>query len=283
MLTKKSDYFETNSNITILIKTHTNNIPYHTHNFLELVYVLDGQATHMVNGDSVTISKGDYFLIDYGVAHQYTPLSKTPFQIINCMFVPQFIDETLHNCQHFGDVAENYQVNFTYHAMKTPSKFLCHDSNGKIRKILMEMKEEFDQKQSGYQEMIRAQLILLLIHSMRKLEPTQSGYDEADVTQQIVKYIKKHYSERLSLDAITKSYNYSLSYISRIFKAETGYSFREYVKMIRIRESCRLLTCTDKKISDVAEAVGYSDVKFFTATFKELMGMSPGKYRASYK
>lgn len=283
MIEKKVDHFKTNKNISIRYREHSELLAFHKHNFLELVYVLDGEAIHSINDSSMTITKGDYFLIDYDVFHQYDPLPGSTLKIINCMFVPQLIDETLHDCQRFENVAENYLVNFTFHAMRTPDKFMCHDSDGYILKRFMDMKEEYEKKEVGYQEMIRSLLIQVLISSMRQLQlPTPSDFED-DMVKRIIEYVNEYYYLKLSLNDITKNSNYALSSISTIFKNQTGYTFRDYVKTVRIRESCRMLATTNKKVVEIATTVGYPDIKFFNKTFKEIMGMSPNQYRSSVK
>ena len=76
-----------------------------------------------------------------------------------------------------------------------------------------------------------------------------------------------------------QEHHFSLQYISRKFKQETGITFREYLQKIRIEKSCVLLAGSDLRISEIASAVGYDDIKFFNSMFKKLVMMSPREYR----
>lgn len=71
----------------------------HSHQFLELSYVLEGKATHTTEGITTVLSKGDYFIIDYNRYHEYQQIGDTPFVIMNCLFLPSLIDETLTGCE----------------------------------------------------------------------------------------------------------------------------------------------------------------------------------------
>ena len=80
----------------------------HSHNFFELVYVTDGSAIHTVEGTPAEISKGDYFIIEYGCSHAYSNCRN--FGVINCLFVPEFIDATLKGCKSYSQLITNYLI-----------------------------------------------------------------------------------------------------------------------------------------------------------------------------
>ncbi len=77
--------------------------------------------------------------------------------------------------------------------------------------------------------------------------------------------------------------HYSLSHISRKFKDETDVSFNKYITEVRIREACRLIANTDKKINEIANLSGYNDIKHFQFTFKKITGKSPRDFKKLFK
>lgn len=274
------------SNLKIMVniseKSHL--LDYHEHDFLELAYVLEGSAEHYINDASFIISKGDYFIVDYGVKHKYQKLNDNgTLKIMNCLFSPQLIDETLKHCRRFEEVANHYLINFNMHNLETnPTKFLYQDTDGQILRVLKRMLTEYENKDMGYQEILRGQLIELLIRTMRKIRLPDSESVDNSIVQHVIKHVQKHYAEKLSLEEITKKYNFSLSHTSYMFKKATGFSFQEYVQTVRIKESCRLLVNTSKLISEIAYSVGYADTKFFNELFKRQLGLTPRQYRKIY-
>lgn len=280
---KSVSYTVQNTGIKIVYSDRAFDTEYHEHDFLELAYIVSGKAKHIIDGNSMHIEKGDYFIVDYNTTHKYETYNNRPFALINCMFSPKLIDETLHKCHHFEDIATSYQVNVNYRNLDAkPTKFLYHDENGTIFHILKMMLEEYEIKDLGCQEILKSYMIQLLIKTMRKIKlPTAENLDN-NMVQHIIKYVQKHYHEKISLEEIAKKYGYSLSYISRIFKNEVGMTFQEYVQSIRIQESYRLLINTSKKVLDIAMSVGYSDVRFFYDIFKKQTGMTPTQYRKAY-
>jgi YesN/AraC family two-component response regulator len=229
------------------------------------------------------ISRGNYFIIDYGAKHKYTPTGNSPLRILNCMFSPMVIDPSLKSCRHFKELINHYLINFDSNILNTnPTSYIYRDSNGEILKLLNRMNKEYTAKKIGYQEVLRGQFIELLINIIRNITITDTDVYDNDIVQYIIKHIQKHYAEKLSLQAIAEKYNYSLANASRIFKEKTGVSFQDYVQSARIKESCRLLTNTDNSIPQIALSVGYADTKFFNELFKRHLGITPRDYRKSH-
>jgi len=312
-------------------------VHYHEHDFLELSYVLEGSATHTTDSGTAILSKGDYFIIDYHKSHKYAQIGEVPFTVINCLFVPRFIDETLQEypattagmaapsvgkttttagrttasagkttttagmaaasanmtshtadmisatAEHsieLADVVNNYLIKFDFCRLKGhPSDFIYHDEDGHIGQLFQNLHREYQQKNMGYLETMRCYLILLLIDIMRQLQFSDRTETANEMVIAITDYVQDHFPERISLSEIAAKYNYSLAHVSHTFKAETGMTFQDYVQSVRIRESCRLLINTPKKVAEIATLVGYTNIKFFNELFKRRMGMSPREFR----
>ena len=256
----------------------------HSHKFLELSYVLDGSARHTTEGKSTTLSKGDYFIIDYNKHHEYQQIGETPFTIMNCLFLPSLIDETLAGCEQLSEVVKNYLIKLDFYQVKDhPTHFIYHDEDGRIGLLFHELHEEYQRKSMGYMETIRSYLILILIHIMRQIELPENAHSGNEMVRYITDHVNKNYHDKLSRATIAKKYNYSLAHISTVFKNEVGMNFQEYVQSVRVKESCRLLINTSKKVSEIAAAVGYVDIKFFNEVFKRQMGITPRGFRGKYK
>lgn len=252
----------------------------HKHDFLEVSYVLDGCANHTMEGVSTVLSKGDYFIVDYNKHHKYKQIGNVPFKIINCLFVPQLIDETLKDCYQLSEVVNNYLIKFDFCRLKDhPTQFIYHDDDGHIGQRFGQLCKEYESKSMGYLEMMRCYLILILIDIMRQIQIPDDIETDNEMVRCIVDYTDKNFMEKISLRAITEKYNYSLAHISHIFKKEMGMTFQEYLQSVRIRESCRLLINTSKKVADIASLVGYTNIKFFNEVFKRQTGMTPRQFR----
>lgn len=67
-------------------------------------------------------------------------------------------------------------------------------------------------------------------------------------------------------------------YLGNLFAKETGITFSNYLRQVRMEKAKELLTGTDMKIYEVACAVGYPDQKYFSKVFKEYVGVSAKQF-----
>ena len=94
------------------------------------------------------------------------------------------------------------------------------------------------------------------------------------------KFIEEHSSEELSLTRVAQAVNMSGNYLSEKFKNVTGINFVEYVARVRFEKACDLLENVDRRISEIAFAVGFQSLSQFNRVFKKLSGRSPSALRA---
>ncbi len=247
----------------------------HEHNFLELVYIISGSATHKIEGKEERLSAGDYFFIDYNTAHGYISKEHN-LTIINCLFLPEFIDKLFEKEQSFNRLAEKYFLKITGRRIGGPASNQIFKASEKTGCLFLEMVEEYKEKREGYLEVLRLILSQIIIETIRTLGSTQQL---SEPTESIIQIIDKRYMEKLVLGEIAEKLHYSLPYLSALFKKETGHGFTEFLQKRRIEVALGLLRSTNLSILEISEAVGYQNIKFFESVFKKMMGVSPRQYR----
>lgn len=253
----------------------------HTHDFLELAYVANGSAGHFC-ADTVThIKKGDYFIVDYGVRHAYvSDESDGRLSVVNCLFLPRFIDRTLSASLTFNQVLSNYLIRFGDELnIVRIGDVVFTDEDGRVGEIISNMMKEYDEKKSGYLEVLRCNLVEIIVTTMRRYSAKMSIPECGDAVSEVKKYVDENYMHNITLSHISRVLKISVSHMSRLFREETGMLFSEYLQKVRIEHSCRILANTDKKVIDAAQLVGYDDIKFFGSVFKRFMNMTPSEYR----
>jgi two-component system response regulator YesN len=100
------------------------------------------------------------------------------------------------------------------------------------------------------------------------------------VLVKVIRYIAEHLSEELSLEILAKAAYINPSYLSQLFKRETGINFVDYLMAVRVERAKELLLTKDIRLYEVAQMVGYNDVRYFSKMFKRLTGQSPPEYRS---
>ncbi|HBR29662.1 MAG TPA: DNA-binding response regulator, partial [Firmicutes bacterium] len=127
---------------------------------------------------------------------------------------------------------------------------------------------------------VEEKISLVLIGIVRQMAADQ---DLNNVVQVAIDYIKANYRNNLNLQVIADQVNYSPSYLSFLFKQETGTNFIDYLNQYRIEQAKKLLRDTNDKNYEVAYQVGYQDEKYFYQIFKRYTGLTASQYRESFR
>lgn len=246
----------------------------HSHDFLELVYVMQGQALQQLGTSSFSVSAGDYFVIEFGSMHRY--VENREFVIVNCLFRPEFVDRVLVNCPSLQALLSHEMRQFGLKNGLGDQVF--RDESGRIRTLIEAMEREFEAKEAGYLEMVRCYLIEILVHTERIAEEKQSGRQHPAVAA-MVEYAYEHCAEPLSLSDISARLGYTTQYLSSLFHKHMGMNFSAYLQQLRVEKSCRLLLETSLPVMEIAQLAGYHDQKHFNQVFRRYTGKSPREFR----
>ncbi len=255
-------------------------VPLHDHAFLELTYILKGSVIHTLDGQSTALVPGDYLIVDYGSRHSYRSNEERGYDNTDCLFLPELLDPILKGAKSLRMVLEHYLLHFNPQMLvQNPAHMVFHDDSGEIAALLSKMQEEYTRHAAGYTELLRCYLIEILILTVRRLEDSAAASGERTISSFLTAYVAEHYMEPLTLQGLATRLNYSLPYLSKRFKEDTGVSFVHYLQNYRVMQGCRLLTSSRCSLAEITEMVGYRDVKFFASLVKRMTGLSPADFR----
>lgn len=264
---------------------------YHSHDFVEMAFVLSGHGKYKINERYYDVFEGDIIILNPGQKHQALFLdAANP----TTEFFVGFSDV------RFPGLPENYipleAFTHTPCGIETPvsSEDTCPvlhttgELRQKIFKLCTSMSAENDVCRSGRYVMLKSYLMQMLILLLREQsEPvkikTGCSFDSTSkkyVVDQIVGYLEEHYNEKISLDQIAENMYLSSFYISRIFKSETGDTPIRHLINIRLEKAKELLeNGWNSSIQEIAAEVGYDDAYHFSKLFKKRYGMPPSQIR----
>ena len=113
---------------------------------------------------------------------------------------------------------------------------------------------------------------------------TEISDKKKDLVHKVRDYMEMHFSEEeLALNSLAARFYVNPSYLSRVFKEKTGFTFSGLLFEIRMKEAEKLVLRTDLKAYEIAEQVGISDPHYFSACFKKFTGMSVSDYKKQSK
>ena len=253
----------------------------HTHDFLEIAYILEGTLVHSGGGHTCTAGAGEYFVIDDGVSPVFR-CTQGPARVFNCLFRPAFLDNTLRSCRGMDDVLQSYWLHVRPGFRFGPySGAALTDGEGRVRANLETIQEEYKGREPGYMAVVRARLLELMVLTLRQLRLERGETADGDAA-----FLKEaadtRFQEPLLLETLAKGLHRDPAHLSRKFRREYGCGFKDYLQHRRMEEARRLLANTDRLVADVAESVGYRDRKFFNRLFLRESGATPSEYRRTH-
>lgn len=138
--------------------------------------------------------------------------------------------------------------------------------------VKIEMSNSLKDIEKLQKKMIRSYCSLVKTHSMKNY---------SHLIQKVLTTIDSELSGDLTLSAQAKALKVNPSYLSALFKKETGFTLTEYVNKKRVDNAARLLKSTNMQIQSIAQYCGVYDVNYFTKVFKKHYGKTPKDYRES--
>jgi AraC-like DNA-binding protein len=136
----------------------------------------------------------------------------------------------------------------------------------------------FMDRGKGYYFEGRAIGMLILSLLVRQIEPDHSDLNDNQKIIAIKDYINENYNRKISIKEIGEFIDLSPGYTGVFFKKNVGMSIQQYTNYVRIEKAKQLLIHSSLTISEIADECGFSDIYFFSKTFKKETGYSPSHY-----
>ncbi|BCJ94344.1 AraC family transcriptional regulator [Anaerocolumna cellulosilytica] len=249
----------------------------HFHNEFEVYYLLKGERYYFIGNRTYLVKQGSLVFVDTNQIHK-TGLAGASYhdRILIMMNKYQMLPiAKLAGISLTQFFSENYGV-----------VELKEVEQKNVESLLFQVMDEIKEKAEGYEFIVRAKLIELIMNALRYKNQEQI-VDKGTTAQtakhrkvhEVVDYINQNYTSNQSLMELAERFYVSKYYLSRIFKEVTGFTVMEYIHVLRIREGKKLLTDSDYKVTEIAERLGFESITYFEKVFKKYSEVSPIKYR----
>lgn len=255
---------------------------YHSHEFMEIQYVLSGSGIQIIEDKEFRVSVGDVSYTNFVTKHSFISDSKdNPLIVYNCIFFPEYLE----NINLESGALPAQKMIYDSKLFNMPY-FMFKDEEKRILSVLEQMDYEYSNAEEWYEKVLRGYFIAL-INIMNRFYCKQADEKifmvrDADINK-VIMYIEKNYREKISLDSLSKIAHLSPNYLCSKFKAVTNTTVVEYINKKRLREMCRLLRDTTMSFTEIATSVGYTNINYIRKIFKKEFGESPLEYRRRMK
>lgn len=263
--------------------THDQITSPHSHDEVEIQYVVSGQMLVTCGNKSFTAGEGDILFINRHVEHSNTPMADNKCILRAVILNPYFVFG-------LGQLElENKYINPVIFDSKISYLHLTPKSRDYL-KIMAQMSEIFklnEYKPICYEMLTKSSILQLwtYIYKYFHSKPSDdfavgaSTQDEQRIEQAIL-YIYEHFTEPITLDDIAGFILVSKSECCRCFKRTLNVTPFEYLMKYRILESTkRMRQKPYESIAEIAGSVGFNNTSYYSKIFKKYMGCTPTEYR----
>lgn len=231
----------------------------HFHSSIELLYMLEGSMTVILDGTEMQVQQGECLLCSSYLIHSYqgNGTRKCIVAIIPLTAVPMI-------AKMLGS-----------HVFLQP---VLKDKEGRIR-VLLEMMVQAVRRDN--QAMIKG-LSYTLIGLAMEMSPLQpSRYNAQDeLIRDIMKYIHEHIDQPLAVKDVAAAFGYSESRFSHLFQERLKRTLHDYIRQLRCQQAAQLLRETEMTVPEIALSKGFDSLQTFYRSFKRCYGVTPAAYRS---
>lgn len=233
---------------------------FHTH--CELICVCDGSVRVMIDGVRRELTKGEAAVVFPYAVHSYDPSDNAEAYML--LFNP--------------DTAGVFETELMSKRPAEPFFNVTSELFFLVERLSRLCADEKCEKQT------LSYLASVVGEALLKLELVNADGPTTNMVKPILKYCSEHFTDPdISIKSLADSLYISRSYVSKVFSEKLGYSFREYLNVLRIDKAKKLLTNTDMKIVEIMLDCGYKNQSSFNRIFSDRFGISPKEYREKNK
>jgi len=228
--------------------------------FVDITYVIGGNANYIIDSQEITVSAGDLLCIP---KKSYRSASSTTASRFEC-----------------------FAANLRIHDLdggELPIPLPLLSSVGIHTDIIAQYKrlnENWLKRGPGYKMRVRAHFMLILQRFLEMLLYEVDTYQFDSRVKSAIRYMTDNYAESVNINHVAEILQLTPNYLGVLFKKETKITFRDYLNMIRLNQAEDMLRAGKGNITEVAQKCGFKDVFYFSRLFKKHKGATPSSVKA---
>ena len=256
--------------------------PLHTHNYVEFIYMCQGETIHIIDGQRITLKQGDLLFMNQHAKQEILPAGENDIAV-NFMILPQFFDTAFSMLENEVNPLKDFLIscltkkdiggNFLYFKVSQIPQ-IQNIMENLIWNMLSESKEN---EYRMINQVTMGLLFLNLLEHADSIKAFRHSYEQETVFK-LLQYIDTEY-QNATLSVFSKKVKEDEYVLSRMLKKNTGQTFKTLLQTKRLTKACELLKNTDISIADISVLVGYDNTSFFHQLFRRVYNVSPRQYR----
>ncbi len=255
------------------VKIFVNRIFYrspHTHLDLEVSLVCAGKLRAVGNGLDASLEQGDILICNPKQLHEFQGVDGSAR-----ILVIQLSKEWLRF--------------FAIGRIWFEENVLVKREHIELSSILLDLAQEYFSQKSA-NAFYCLQLVAATVHYLQSHIPYHFSLardylsdSNSERMGEILDFISKHFTEKITLDQLGRQFHLSPQYLSHLFRKNVGITFSKYIQMLRFEKAVNLIDSTDIRLTDICVECGFSDYKYMEKLFLGILGYTPKQYRQHNK
>ena len=241
----------------------------HWHKEIEIVQVLEEPASIVIGKTFYKLHKGDFIALHSCEPHGFITEEKQSKLMQSCKFKSALISSVTRNFKFPKSVIRKEEID------------LIPGLYDRLCDAFDELGKHADGK--GSQQLADCYTVLLfsLLSEHFPSDSVFSSYDsEALLNLEILlNYIDRNYSRNISLTDLASEINYSVNYVSKIFKKYSSMTYKEYLDNARINHAVEYIKTGQKSFTEIASLCGFDNIRTFNNVFKKIMNCTPSEFK----
>ena len=275
-------FFEENQDVGLY--RHVRYLPafWHSHSFLEIACVIQGEAVNYVGDISISMKEGDILIFAPEVKHALGVYDDESI-VVNIIIRTSSFEQAFFGILSENDILAEFFRRMLYHSPNHPYLYFRAGEDHELFNFVGYALQEFQGNREYKKRMINAVvtgffIMLLRKHGSDVILPEINSYGEDENVVFLLKYLQDNF-QAVTLGELAAFFHYSERQIQRIIKEATGLSFRENILKLRMIHAVRLLQSTQLSVGKIAEHLNYESPANFRTAFKKYYGVSPSQYK----
>lgn len=262
----------------ITFRPHTRFIhfPEHCHDYVEVVYMCSGTTTHIVNGKTIRLQQGELLFLSQSARQEILRAEENDIAV-NFVVLPEFFQEALSIIGEEATPLRRFLLDCLFEQNSGPGYLLFQVSDNipiqnLVENLIFSLLYDTPNRRKVSQMTMTLLFLQLLGHTDKLV------WDSQEEILQVLRYVDEHYVDG-SLHEAAALLHSDVSSLSREIRRKSGKTYTELVQEKRLNQAAFLLRTTDRKVEDIALAVGYENISYFHRIFRKEYGVSPRQFR----
>lgn len=253
-------------------------VPTHWHDQMEIVYVKRGSGTVAINFARKPVHAGSIVPILPGEMHSIEGDPGSRMEYENIIFSLGILDSQEPDDWCRSHVIEPLRQGKLAFERPVPEGTEFYE---RVRWALDGADAACSVRAPGYSMVVKSRLFLLLdaLYTFRQKDAPQAPDPSAERVRDVLREVKQHYAEPLSVEDAARLAGYSKAHFMRVFKRDMGQTFSQYLTECRLTAAAYHLEKTDEPVGAIARSCGFDNFSYFNRRFRRRFGMTPTEFR----